>query len=253
MAIGGLIAVAVLRPDLLGLDGDGASAEDVTSTADDDAIAVEAAAPSTDVASAEPEGSALAAPSEGSAEVTELSDEGSGDDGNGEVIAVADAVPESEPAAPPDAAPTTTSRAALPPATPPPPATPNPEREPEPEPTGFDGLMQRGNELLASNPSAALEAFSAAADQSDRAEAHVGVARAYEAMGRHDLAAARYGRATRQNDRYQPAWAGLAAARQRTGDIDGAIEAWERVIRIRSSGATADRAREALLELQGAQ
>lgn len=254
VALGAVLAVFVLRPDLVGLgaesDGAADTPESMDTVADDmatDPATDDSASPATgdDDGSAESalaaaDGSGDASEGSGATAAVEPDTDNATGDTNGAVAAATPA---------PDPSPAPRPAATAPSARPQPSAAPNPE--PAREASGYDGLMARGNELLASNPSGALEAFSAAADQSDRAEAHVGVARAYEAMGRFDLAAARYGRATRQNERYQPAWAGLAAARQRTGDTDGAIEAWERVIRIRSTGAAADRAREALGELRG--
>ncbi len=146
-------------------------------------------------------------------------------------------------------------------------AAPEPEPEPEPEPApereaerpaaprsvssmSFDDQMNTGRAALdGGNLERALEAYSAAADSSGRAEAHVGVARTYERMGRHDLAAARYERATASNGRYQPAWLGLAATRARIGDRAGAETAYRRVIEIRDTGSAADDARAGLRAL----
>jgi len=261
VALGAVLAVVFLRPDLVGLGGTPPDDDPTTAGAVAEAD-LDDEAPTADEAASE------AAPTEGSGDTDDAvaaAGEGSGDavaeaDANGEPTTDDDAAAadDTEPATEvaeadaPTPTPTPTPAAAAPTPTP----TPRPAAAaptPTPAASGYDGLMARGNELLSTDPSGALEAFSTAADQSNSAEAHVGVARAYEAMGRSDLAAARYERATRQNERYQPAWVGLAAARERTGDTSGAIEAWERVVRIRSTGAAADRAREALTRLHGAQ
>lgn len=112
---------------------------------------------------------------------------------------------------------------------------------------GYDGQMSAGNEALdAGDYQEALSAFSEAADaRPSSAEAQVGVARAYERMGRHDLAAVRYERATSVNSRYTPAWLGLGDARRRNGDTAGACEAYARVQSIVRTGRSASRAQEA--------
>ena len=140
------------------------------------------------------------------------------------------------------------------------------EREPDPEPPprrdtrpppredppeennaggGYDGLMSAGNDSLrAGDYQNALNHFSNATDaRPNSAEAHVGVARSYEAMGRHDLAAVRYERATNVNSRYTPAWLGLAEARRTSGDTSGACDAYARVLSIVRTGRSAERAR----------
>ncbi len=144
------------------------------------------------------------------------------------------------------------TRVAAPTRSPEPDEPPSAPVEPEAPAGGYDGLMSAGNEALrAGRNQEALNAFSAAAEaRSNSAEAHVGVARSYEAMGRHDLAAVRYQRATGVNSRYTPAWLGLGDAWRRSGDSAGAREAYERVISIVRTGRSADRAREALELLQ---
>ena len=132
---------------------------------------------------------------------------------------------------------------------------PEPVRQPTPEPAvprDYDGLMAAGNDALDSGDAQrALDRFTAAADaRPNSAEAHVGVARAYDRIGRSDLAIVRYQRATRVNARYTPAWLGLGDARRRQGDREGAIEAYERVLSIIRTGSSAERAQQALDELR---
>jgi predicted Zn finger-like uncharacterized protein len=95
----------------------------------------------------------------------------------------------------------------------------------------------------------ALTHFSAAADRGGSVEAHTGVADTYAAMGRYDVALARYERATRVGSRYQPAWFGLARMQERAGRRDAAIAAYREVIAIRNSGRHAQTASAALQRL----
>lgn len=137
------------------------------------------------------------------------------------------------------------------------PQRPEPRREeprreePRTPAGGYDGLMEQGNESLRSGDyQEALNQFSRAAEaRPSSAEAHVGVARAYERMGRFDLAAVRFERATSVNSRYTPAWLGLGNARRRSGDRQGACAAYERVLSIVSTGGSAEEADEAAAEL----
>lgn len=111
-------------------------------------------------------------------------------------------------------------------------------------------LVARGERALREGRlDEAMTAFSSAADRGDHVEAHTGVADTYAAMGRHDLALARYERATRMGPRYQPAWVGLARMNERAGSPERAIAAWREVLQIRDAGRHADTARAALARL----
>ena len=183
------------------------------------------------------------APPEGSAEGSAVGDE--------EALAAAADAPE-QPAAD-EGADASAQAAAEPPRQPA--AAPRPARRAEPAgpPTDYDGQMSAANRALrAGRHDDALELFSAATEtRPSSAEAFVGIARAYEGLGRQDLATIRYERATSINSRYTPAWLGLGDAKRRAGDIDGAIAAYERVLQVVRIGSSAERAREALEELRG--
>ena len=126
------------------------------------------------------------------------------------------------------------------------------EEDDDSSPSGYDDLMEAGYEALDDDDyTDALEYFSEAAEErSSSAEAQVAMARAFEGMGRDELAAIRYERATELNSRYIPAWMGLGDALRADGDTEGAIAAYERVLEISGSGRNADRARERLQELR---
>ncbi len=173
-------------------------------------------------------------------------DEGSGraDEGSGQDRAVDedepdDAVPDVADSSP--APPSTPAAAAEPPAGP----TPAPARVR----LDFDGQMSRGERAMQRGDyDEALEAFGAAADISNRAEPHVGAAEAYERMGRSDLALFRYRRAVAANERYVPAWAGLAAVQERLGDSE-ALRTWRHVESIARDSRTRARALDAISRL----
>jgi hypothetical protein len=120
-----------------------------------------------------------------------------------------------------------------------------------PQGDGIDAMLRRGNDALgAGSLEVALQVFSDAADQYNRAEAHVGVARTYLRMGREDLALVRFERATEVNARYQPAWLEYADLLRARGESAAAVAAYERVLAIRDTGTAADRARRALDDLR---
>lgn len=256
---GTLVIIAALQPSWLGFGSDPAALSPVdsgiveTDPGETEPVAEDSAESSGD---SEGSGTGVAAgsgESDGSGEGAEADDgvEVGGDTGT-QVAAIeldgaepespqVDTAPEPEPARDTE----TTARA-------------EPRREarrPEPDepeaPSGYDGLMGAGNtSLRAGDYEEALNYFSNATDaRPNSAEAHVGVARSYEAMGRHDLAAVRYERATNVNSRYTPAWLGLGEARRRSGDTGGACEAYDRVLSIVRTGRSAERARRGNEEL----
>ncbi len=95
----------------------------------------------------------------------------------------------------------------------------------------YDALMARAERALSARRyNEAVDLFSAAADESNRAEAHVGAGRAYAGMRQWHVALARFQRAIDRNPRYMPAWFELGNARQQNGDTAGALEAWQRVV-----------------------
>lgn len=121
----------------------------------------------------------------------------------------------------------------------------------EPVRLGADALMERGNRALErGDAEQALEYFGRASELSRSPEPHLGVARAYERMGRHDLAILRYERAVELSPRFAPAWAGLAAIRERMGNAN-ALDTWLRVHALTTDGRTRLRAEEAIRRLGG--
>jgi hypothetical protein len=112
-------------------------------------------------------------------------------------------------------------------------ATPAAPRNAPVQPIGddYDALMARAERALSARRyNDAVDLFSAAADESNRAEAHVGAGRAYAGMGQWHIAVARYQRAIDRNARYMPAWYELGNARRQSGDTTGAMDAWQRVV-----------------------
>jgi hypothetical protein len=133
------------------------------------------------------------------------------------------------------------------------PTEPPARRAPSAAPGGsrFDGLLATGARALAAGkPDDALSAYATAADiRPASEEAQTGVGRAFAAMGRHDLAKARFTRVVTSSPRFVPAWLGLAEARRATQDNDGAIQAYREVLRLVPSGSSARQARAALERL----
>lgn len=212
LTVGGVAAVLITQPEWLsglGNSGDGSAAIPEGSLAETRS----AAEGSVGEATAESVAEASADPSE--AAVAEAS---------------ANVVPTEASAAPPEVAAGTDAQ---PNAETPPELTPAARRNTPAQAIGddYDALMARAERALSARRyNDAVDLFSTAADESNRAEAHVGAGRAYAGMGQWHIAVARYQRAIDRNARYMPAWYELGNARRQSGDTSGAIEAWERVV-----------------------
>ena len=101
----------------------------------------------------------------------------------------------------------------------------------QPAEDDYDALMDQAERALSARRyNEAVDLFAAAADQSNRAEAHVGAGRAYAGLRQWHVAAARFQRAIDRNPRYMPAWYELGNARSQSGDTAGAVAAWQRVV-----------------------
>jgi len=101
----------------------------------------------------------------------------------------------------------------------------------QPAEDGYDALMERAERALSARRyNDAVDLFAEAAEQSNRAEAHVGAGRAYAGLRHWHVAAARFQRAIDRNPRYMPAWYELGNARSQGGDTAGAVAAWQRVV-----------------------
>jgi hypothetical protein len=92
----------------------------------------------------------------------------------------------------------------------------------------YDAAMVRAErEFSARRYGAAMDLFERIAERHPRAEPHVGVARCYAALGQHHAAARRFERALAENERYLPAWEGLAQSSQAAGLFEQAFRAWQ--------------------------
>lgn len=101
----------------------------------------------------------------------------------------------------------------------------------QPAEDDYDALMEQAERTLSARRyNEAVDLFAAAAEQSNRAEAHVGAGRAYAGLRQWHVAAARFQRAIDRNPRYMPAWYELGNARSQSGDTAGALAAWQRVV-----------------------
>ena len=101
----------------------------------------------------------------------------------------------------------------------------------QPAEDDYDALMDQAERALSARRyNEAVDLFAAAADQSNRAEAHVGAGRAYAGLRQWHVASARFQRAIDRNPRYMPAWYELGNARSQSGDTAGAVAAWQRVV-----------------------
>ncbi|MBU6160334.1 MAG: tetratricopeptide repeat protein [Myxococcales bacterium] len=101
----------------------------------------------------------------------------------------------------------------------------------QPAEDDYDALMERAERALSARRyNDAVDLFAEAAEQSNRAEAHVGAGRAYAGLRQWHVAAARFQRAIDRNPRYMPAWYELGNARSQSGDTAGAVAAWQRVV-----------------------
>ena len=80
-------------------------------------------------------------------------------------------------------------------------------------------------------------------------DAHMGMAEAMRAMGRLAAARATLEQYLRENARYAPAWLLLGQIRAQEGRREEAREAFERVIEVAPTGASARRARQELERL----
>jgi predicted Zn finger-like uncharacterized protein len=234
IAVGVAVGVLFAKPQLLGLDADPitllrATGADAADGADGVPAPTEAVVAPIDAAPAVATGTARPVPDV--AEASGMAPAGSGDGAQIDAAAIAPAAAEVADVAAP-----------VPPAD---------QGDDRPQRSSYESLMADAARALdEGDATEALALYERAADSEDRAEAHTGVARAYQSLGRRDLAAARFRRALERNSRYSPAWLGLGDVLSGLGDTQGAIDAYEQVVTIVPSGSMRDRAERALRALR---
>lgn len=125
-------------------------------------------------------------------------------------------------------------------------------RPPEPAELGFDAHMRRGNDLMASNPTAAIAHFQKAMGLSGSVEPVAKIGWAYLNQGRPQEAIVWFERAMARSSRYASTYEGLGRALERAGRRSEAIRAYEQYLENFPVGSQASRVRAALERLRGA-
>lgn len=122
---------------------------------------------------------------------------------------------------------------------------------PEPAVLGYDALMRRGNELLATNPAAAIAHFQRAMAMSASVEPVAKIGWAYLNQGRPNDAILWFEKAMARSTRYASTYEGMGRALERTGRRADAIRTYETYLESFPVGGQATRVRAALERLRG--